>query len=134
MAKKFYGSNRKVGAKMREIKFRAWDGDRMQNVLTLGLYEGFVDTNKLHSDIEDFKLMQYTGLKDKNGKEIYEGDIVRVSGHPFQGSIDIDGNYEVGYNEYMELCCGSWYLFKMRHWAEVIGNIYETPELMEESK
>ncbi|PGM07218.1 hypothetical protein CN938_22150 [Bacillus thuringiensis] len=121
--------------KMKEIKFRAWDGDRMQKVLTLGLYEGFVDTNKLHSDIEDFKLMQYTGLKDKNGKEIYEGDIVKVSDHPFNSSIKVDGHYEVGYDsETMDLCCGGWYLHRMRHWAEVVGNIYETPELLGASK
>ncbi|WP_176397926.1 YopX family protein [Bacillus cereus] len=81
-----------------------------------------------------FNVMQYTGLKDKDGKDIYEGDIVRISGHPFQGSINIDGIYEVGYNELMELCCGGWYLHRMRHWAEVIGNIYENPELLEASK
>ncbi|MGY6314180.1 YopX family protein [Bacillus cereus] len=76
------------------------------------------------------KIRQYTGLKDKNGKEIYEGDIVQISGHPFQGSINIDGIYEVGYNELMELCCGGWYLHRMRHWAEVIGNKFENPELL----
>ncbi|MCI0767377.1 YopX family protein [Bacillus sp. TL12] len=69
-------------------------------------------------------------MKDKNGKEIYEGDIVKISNHPFQGSIDIDGNYEVFYNEYMELSCGGWYLFRMRNWAEVIGNRFENPELL----
>ncbi|PEE42819.1 YopX family protein [Bacillus pseudomycoides] len=79
---------------------------------------------------DDVQFIQSTGLKDKNGKEIYEGDIVKISGHPFQGSIDIDGNYEVGYNEYMELSCGGWYLFRMRHWAEVIGNKFENPELL----
>lgn len=71
---------------------------------------------------------QYTGLKDSKGNEIYEGDIVRISAHPF----DIDNNYEVGYNEYMELSCGSYYLSKMRNWAEVIGNIYENRNLLDE--
>ncbi|MGG1444934.1 hypothetical protein ABE354_23365 [Brevibacillus laterosporus] len=76
-------------------------------------------------------VVQYTGLQDntkwdnltwqeqqewKNkgksqeewkGKEIYEGDIVRISDHPFHVSWTVNGNYEVGYNEQMELCCGS---------------------------
>ena len=116
--------------KMREIKFRAWDGDRMQNVLTLGLYEGFVDTNKLHSDIEDFKLMQYTGLKDKNGKEIYEGDIVCIGGAQ---------PYEVITNDFSQVHCidndlGQEELYKWNKLCKVIGNIYENPELLEESK
>lgn len=62
----------------RDLKFRAWDGDRMQTVLTLGLSEGYVSTNKLHSDIEDFVIMQFTGISDRNGKELYFDDKVKV--------------------------------------------------------
>ncbi|WP_179885236.1 YopX family protein [Bacillus cereus] len=124
---------------MNEIKFRAWDGDRMQNVLTLGLFEGFVSTNKLHSDIEDFKLMQYTGLKDKNGKEIYEGDIVsrHDGGIHFQEEALAEhvvkwGNFgwlpfEIG-EGYQKCVYGEIYEFI------VIGNIYENPELLGASK
>ncbi|PGX01704.1 hypothetical protein COE40_19245 [Bacillus cereus] len=121
---------------MREIKFRAWSKVANMFLDITGfetekgkIYGLFHDGDYIPCD-EDIHLMQYTGLKDKNGKEIYEGDIVQISGHPFQGSIDIDGNYEVGYNELMELCCGGWYLHRMRHWAEVIGSIYENPELL----
>ncbi|PFE03795.1 hypothetical protein CN288_12520 [Bacillus sp. AFS023182] len=123
---------------MREIKFRAWV---LRDWALDGLMENMMeyDVESFHDPLYEYKqgniiLMQYTGLKDKKNVPIYEGDIVQISGHPFQGSIDIDGNYEVGYNELMELCCGGWYLHRMRHWAEVIGNIYENPKLLEESK
>ncbi|MED0906340.1 hypothetical protein CN327_06870 [Bacillus cereus] len=96
--------------------FGKFEGDRAVSIEDVFFYEK-----------QDFEIMQYIGLKDKYGNEIYEGDIVQISGHPF----DIDGNYEVGFNEYMELSCGSYYLFKMSNWAEVIGNIYEKPELLE---
>ena len=133
---------------MREIKFRAWnekkkrwhkdsdpdcvlefDGSITQ-INVVGQYDG-----ELFYSFDDKKgliLAQYTGLKDKNGKEIYEGDIVKISDHPFEGSITVNGKYEIGYNDYMELVCGSWLLFRMKNYCEVIGNIYENPELLEE--
>ncbi|ATO50120.1 YopX family protein [Brevibacillus laterosporus] len=104
--------------------------------------------------LDEVEMRQYTGLHDKTkwddltkleqqewlnkgktqedwkGKEIYKGDIVQISDHPFYDSITVNGNYEVGYNEQMELCCGSWLLFRVKHYAEVIGNIYENPELL----
>ncbi|MEJ8547114.1 YopX family protein [Brevibacillus borstelensis] len=84
----------------------------------------------VHSDIV---VMQFTGLCDKNGKKIYEGDLVEIRGHAFEGSIEIDGVYEVGYNETMELCCGSWLLHRELPYITVIGNKYENPELMRAS-
>ncbi|PEU21542.1 hypothetical protein CN526_26885 [Bacillus wiedmannii] len=137
---------------MREIKFRAWDKEKQfiftptEIEITQGENfdkwdewrpmawrdelpeEGSGGIGRALGD--ECELMQFTGVKDKNGKDIFEGDIVRISGYPFQGSIDIDGNYEVGYNEYMELCCGNLLLFRTRNYAEVIGNIYEIPELL----
>ncbi|MMZ52774.1 YopX protein [compost metagenome] len=137
---------------MREIKFRAWDKKKKvmfavhelkfdKHDLSLDFIQGYtgydrdgwtVEGNGImrYANAPRYDLMQYTGLKDKNGKEIYEGDIVRISNHPFDGPIEVNRNYAVSYNSEMELCCGSWLLFRMRHYAEVIGNVFEHPELL----
>lgn len=61
---------------MREIKFRAWDGNQM---FVPAIRHSGYDLNELLQSFGDdgLKLMQYTGLKDKNGVEIYEGDILQ---------------------------------------------------------
>ena len=106
---------------MRDIKFRVWDKQRQRfsknNMMGL---DGIISS----SHPEHYVLMQYTGLKDKNGVEIYEGDI--VSGHIF-------GICEVRYYKNAFVL---WSVDKdfSRSYAceliEVIGNIYENPEIM----
>lgn len=123
---------------MKKIKFRAWMDNEMLS------HENLIDmdqeTNAIYTIITDEEIeegtvfMQYTGLKDKNGVEIFDKDIVEIKGHAFHGSVDIDGKYEVGYNERMELCCGNLILFRQLPYITVIGNIYENPELLEENK
>lgn len=105
----------------RVIKFRAWDKEKNK-------FEPYFVINQ-NGDIyfsgneriqEQLVLMQYTGILDKNDKEIYEGDIVDcqylkpklVEYSPLYGFM---GNFPEGLQE--ELC-------------EVIGNIYENPELL----
>ncbi len=119
---------------MREIKFRAWDGTRFLN-------KTFFDRNWYNSDNkcvkalvpEDqhyLKIMQYTGLKDKNGKEIYEGDICSVD--------DGENIYEIIF--YMGGFMVAVLPRKIRIYhigdslfnnIEIIGNIHENPELLE---
>ena len=79
---------------------------------------------------EDLVLMQSTGLKDKNGKEIFEGDILTSQNYPVKGVVEFRTDlglwvhYLKGYNyfEYLGNVAGS---------KEIIGNIYENPELLE---
>jgi hypothetical protein len=110
---------------MRKIKFRAWDKGKMIEPMGLLMRDAPQWLDKLSSEAI---LMQYTGLHDKNGKEIYEGDVVKawidfgpggegertfiVSITPFGTNIQ-----EWNYKEQML--------------PEVIGNIYENPELVE---
>ena len=107
---------------MKEIKFRAWNGKEMSQ--PQHLYSSF--WHKREKEIKE--LMQYTGLKDKNGKEIYEGDIIRIES-------DLIG--EIKWNE-------TWNCLKLSHnesnglflnqeilgEIEILGNIFENPELL----
>lgn len=89
---------------------------------------------------EDLVLMQSTGLKDKNGKEIFDGDIVRTT--RFLGRADEIGGfyeYEKDYVGVVKVFEGSWVIdtgsVAVRLWSEidepeVLGNIYENPELL----
>lgn len=114
---------------MREIKFRAWDkvnkkmlheGDRELDRYALSFDFQIVeasDTNLVMADdtTARLNLMQYTGLKDKNGKEIYEGDIVSSDGKKYEVRwLDSSARF----NLYAD---GS---------EEVIGNIYENPDIL----
>lgn len=91
---------------------------------------------------EDLVLMQSTGLTDKNGKEIFDGDIVRTT--RFLGRADEIGGfyeYEKDYVGVVKVLEGSWVIdtgiVAVRFWSEideseVLGNIYENPEFLED--
>ena len=141
---------------MRDIKFRAWNKAREQmiqseNILKICFVRTehtpnlIVYTDRKINHFEEireqdkrycneFELLQYTGIKDKKGKEIYEGDIFVHNNHNFTVIYDdtrfigVDSDRSgKGYCCYVDSCYknGSSSI-------EVIGNIYENPELLKE--
>lgn len=128
---------------MREIKFRAWhnvDWVMYYNhsvCLTIDGVVTYLDKSGIWQEDEDksiITLMQFTGLKDKNGKEIYEGDIISYDQHYTTDKlinlkVEWDNN-NCFYRGYYGKDTGhSLNNFASKHY-EVIGNIYETPELI----
>jgi len=121
-------------SKAREIKFRAWsDLERV-------MLDPF-DVSEYPSDhAANLSLMQYTGLHDKNGKEIYEGDIVKYydSYHMWLTGLVINNGIGFGISvegDWLELTEFAGYPVYVENLPnveeiEVIGNIYENPELL----
>ena len=116
---------------VREIKFRAWDKTfkKMCAVAEIEFMEGdkpFIIVNFLRLEGKACDLMQYTGLKDKNGEEIYEGDVAK-------GILDGDTHvWEVSWAEDRETLGWSITPQDVENGLEVIGNIYENPDLLKE--
>lgn len=152
---------------MREIKFRAWDGERMEYDIAVGRHTK--DTCQWNTVVvlddgavwvpeeqSEFQVMQFTGLHDRNGREIYEGDIVlmlytdwpsKPAADPRRledylrsisktGTVLHDpdtGGYEVEYRD-GRFGPWRWHLRPGKHGrVEVIGNIHENPELLSDT-
>ncbi|MCK4005532.1 hypothetical protein HCC50_09285 [Streptococcus suis] len=112
-------------------KFRAFYEGKMYGVKAViwtsrGLYVTLDEGNKAGRRVRGAKLMQSTGLFDVNGKEIFEGDVVRILDEKLSKIYYSDGAFCV------DILNGGTPLhaFLSEH-LEVIGNIYENPELME---
>jgi len=124
---------------MKEIKFRVWEKEQKRMFAVYEFNEDHVAEDSIHPR-KVCILMQYTGLKDKNGKEIYEGDIVRLGNYPFTKDIEkVEwDNSLCGFSPFAKLLCPLYEdddVGEVRpeaSFCEVIGNIYENPELREE--
>lgn len=146
---------------MREIKFRAWDEkikhmfacDSGKHALLITFDGKIVDSGvpftsqiKIHDDLV---LMQFTGIKDRNGKEIYEGDIVKLMHRKNEKGGWISNSNEIGKVEFnsdwgVRFYCKDKTQRTSIHWraegnkfseaseVEVIGNIYQNKELLNE--
>ncbi|AYQ24720.1 YopX family protein [Enterococcus avium] len=124
-------------------KFRAWwiQDEVMTHIDTLEFLQGGIRVSDgcWHEKFlgDEVILMQSTGLIDRNGVEIFEGDIVKVTNHPFQkkedsAGIEIDGDYLIGWSDHnLTWLAGDLLLYQLKPYIEVIGNIYENPELLE---
>jgi uncharacterized phage protein (TIGR01671 family) len=119
---------------MREIKFRAWDRNERDSFRMK--YNLFLNSAYFQQEtLEGIEVMQFTGLKDRNGREIYEGDVVewhdkRMKSHSVIGPVvwekdgwNVEGFWRSSQDE-------SGRAFSEGAEFVIIGNIYENPELL----
>jgi uncharacterized phage protein (TIGR01671 family) len=122
---------------MQEVRFRAWDYDTKQMLMENFIItpEGTVFRNG-GADEEDIQLMQFTGLTDKNGKEIFDGDIVSLAGEKWTVMWDnpsagfwLEGPQERK-NVFSEPVFGKLNIGARGADCEVIGNIFQNGDLL----
>jgi len=134
---------------MKTIKFRAWCQGKHDNLtfgkahmeygVSIGGKGGYLDIESgwdIHGEYLTVPLMQFTGLKDKNGKEIYEGDIAKWTTYPAgaeMGPKENTGIVEYGAGSYVVGTAHiDYFLDEGKMDFEVIGNIYENKNLLKD--
>lgn len=133
----------------REIKFRAWNSTN-EKMIDLRAITPLAIESALNCDglflpfEEDLILMQFTGLKDKNGNEIYEGDVVETENYDQLAIVTFKTTGYLAGAFCLKQKDGKFRNFspdniwspsdEPRNWDEVIGNIYENPDLIEKTK
>lgn len=113
---------------MREFKFRLWDS-KQEGMINCPRYSkgiGLVEINSCFKQAQEdgFVIMQFTGLKDRNGKDIFEGDIIKT----WSGLIKV---VEFRKGEF-----GAWIMGESLglNDCEILGNLYQNPELLKKEK
>ena len=125
-------------------KFRAWHNElgRMMSIKNMWFQDSRIEELELNDAVmndhitaypDEIELMQSTGLKDKNGKEIFEGDIVDYKGR--KAVIKWHGSYAsfiYRFVDELQERVSEWHpLFLAYYHFEIIGNIYENPQILE---
>lgn len=106
---------------MKNIKFRAWHNQIKEMFLDFPNMNVFFWIEQDHQDME---IMQFTGLCDKNGKEIYEGDILKDYDNEQIAVVSFEDGSFIATYENISTTIFEW------SGEEIIGNIYENPELL----
>ena len=116
---------------MRDIKFRAFSKEQNKMVNDITLHNTQSKFNHFKNTISphDLIFMQYTGLKDANGTEIYEGDIVSVQDCYFGDSLIEGENSVIRWDDCSKDVAKAYWEAMYNCQIKVIGNIYENPKL-----
>ena len=120
--------------RMREIKFRVWDNIRNDYVRKPSDVRLNCDTGELHGfmsngNVEQWEAEQYTGLKDKNDVEIYEGDILEFE--PEEWGSNSNNRWTVEWdNKTGSWSFGDGVTSDLKSYVKIIGNIHQNPGLL----